>query len=296
MIDNSSELYKIFKDYLRQLVEQSQDVFSITLHTAIPNEPVTGACATHARGLDRVPTKELEIRVLTPAFYSRFVHYAFTSEAFDRERIFTDEKNRTLWISHPQLLPALLNKRDSAIADDAVEAECSSHLRSHLDELRWKLLRKLRCAPAAPAYAVSTPSKAEFTTTEDVRSLPDSALDQFVRISRNKDIAGEYRRIVTKLFLAERFGFGFAEVLGMMDLLVRTTLCWVAASQFVAMHARFEQADIGGCSTKMFRDRPSSAACFRDARKSLHEEWWWLVGTMVATSACHTYGLMKGYK
>jgi hypothetical protein len=100
---------------------------------------------------------------------------------------------------------------------------------------------------------------------------------------------------VTKLFLAERFGFGFAEVLGLIDLIVRTTLCWLAASQLVVMRARFEQADIGGCSTKMFRDANVSAACFKDVKELLHGEWWWLVGTMIATSACHEYGLMKGY-
>jgi hypothetical protein len=279
---------------LNYLVNTSENAWSITLHTAIPTGPITEALTWHVPGLYRGETKKLEIRVLTPAFYSRFVHYAHTSEAFDRECIFTDEKNRTLWISQPQLLPALLNKRASVTADDAIEAEAAYSMRSRLDELRWKLLKKLRCPPASPAYAVSTPSKAEFTT-EDVRSLPYSACDEFVRIWRNSHRAGAYRRSVTKLFLAERFGFGFAEVLGLIDLIVRTTLCWLAASQLVAMRARFEKADIGGCSTKIFRDTNVSAACFMEVKEMLHGEWWWLVGTMIATSACHGYGLMKGY-
>jgi hypothetical protein len=46
--------------------------------------------------------------VLTPAFFSRLVHYAHSSEVFDRECVFTDERNRIIWVSKPALLTHFL--------------------------------------------------------------------------------------------------------------------------------------------------------------------------------------------
>jgi hypothetical protein len=289
--NGSSELFKVFEEYLYLLVQESQEPVHISLDTAIPTKPIieltTWQVPATQGGRYREP-KKLNIRVLTPAFYSRFVHYAYTSEAFDRESIFTDERNRTLWISQPHLLPLLLNKSTSVEAKEYPNVK-----RSFLDELRWNLLRKLRCAPASPPYAVFTPSKAEFMT-EDVRALPFSELDQYMRSVRGSSVPVEYRRIVTKFFLAQRFGFGFAEVLGMVDRVVRVLLCCLGAYQLVDLRARSHDTDIGGCSTKMLRDVTVSA-CFRDVREA-HGEWSWLIGTMIATSACNGYGLLKGYK
>jgi len=280
------ELYKIFRDYLSLLVHQSQDSFNVTFHTAIPDEPLQKITSIHLPGRDR-KARELEIRVLTPAFYSRFVHYAYTSEAFDRECIFTDEKNRTLWISRPQLLPLLVDKPSEAHINQAFVAK-----RSYFDELRWKLLKKLRCAPASPAYAVSTPSKTE-VTTEDVLCLPYSELDLFVRNSCGRARAGEYRRIVTKLFLALRFGLAFGEIIGLLDLIIRALFCCLAAFQILAWRAQSTQADVGGCSYKA-PIYGNHTLCFEDVREA-HAEWWSLVGAAVSISACHMYGMLKGY-
>lgn len=226
--------------------------------------------------------KELVIRILSPVFYARFVHYAYTSEAFDRECVSTDEKNRTLWISRPDLLPLLLRKSNSSKSWPAIK-------RSYFDEMRWSILRKLRCAPAPPAYTVSTPSKAEFTT-EDVRTLPFSTLDQFVRSVHGQEHAGNYRRTVTKLFFAQRFTLGFVEIIGLLDLIIRVLLCCLCIFQLGVIRA---QADIYGCSARMFKDGALDA-CFKEIRDA-HGEWWWLIGSALNVSACHMYGLLKGY-
>jgi hypothetical protein len=283
--DTISKLYRSFKRYLFHLIQQSQEQFSITLHTAIPEEPFESLATSYVQGRNR-GLRELEIRVLTPAFYSRFVHYAYTSEALDRECIFTDEKNRTLWISRPQLLPLLLNR--------SVSAENQSPLvtRSYFDELRWNVLKKLRCAPATPAYGSSS-SYDPAMTSEDVRSLPYSEFDQYVRNRCPSAQACEYRRTVTKLFLAQRLCFGFSQIIGLLDSVVRLLLCYMALSQLGVMRARITQADIGGCSTSMFRNG-TLCVCLRDVRQA-HGEWWWLIGAALAVSTTHLYGFLKGY-
>lgn len=198
--------------------------------------------------------KELEIRVLTPAFYSRFVHYAYTSEAFDRECVFTDEKNRTCWVSRPELLAQLLVQATSVASQRKAQ-------RGYLTEAKWWILKKLRCAPAAPAYN-ATPKDPE-CRLEDIRGSKYSEMEAFVRSQRPK-YAGEYRRIATKLFLAQNFCFGYPQVLTLIDRTLRVLLGYFAAKQILLPDA------------------------------SVHD-WWSLSGRIIAATACNAYALLKGY-
>jgi hypothetical protein len=277
----------MFKEYISLLLEHSPQPFYITLQTAIPDEPTATIASTHVPGRNQA-AKEIEMRILTPAFYSRFVHYAYTSEAFDRECVFTDEKNRTLWISRPELLQVLLHGQ--SVSGNRSQFNVK---RSYADELRWNLLKRLRCSPALPAYAVSTPGNAELTM-EDVRSLPFSGLDHCMRSLHGHAKAGAYRRTVTKLFVAQRFASGYTEIIRLLDLMVRVLLCYLGLVQIAIWRARVTQADIDGCSMRMFSNGTWSA-CLTDV-KQVHGEWWWLLGGVGAMSACHVYGFLKGYR
>ena len=208
--------------------------------------------------------KEIEIRVLTPAFYSRFVHYAYTSEAFDRECIFTDEKNRTCWVSRPELLAQLLSQSRSEPSRSIVQGS-----RGFLHGLKWSLLKRLRCAPAEPAYN-ATPKCSEFRL-EDIRATRFSELDDFVVNQQGYTYAGEYRRVVTKLFLAQRFCLSFPQVISLVDWVLRALLCYQAARQLLG-----------------------SSVFTRSAL--LEQEWWPLSRGLAALTASHAYGLLKGYR
>ena len=96
----------------------------------------------------------LTIQVLSPAFYSRFIHYAHAKEAFDRECLATDDKNRTVSIEGAQSLPALL----SALQDVAQEEKKTKTKTqtSVPDRIRWSVLKRLRCPPAAASYPSNT--------------------------------------------------------------------------------------------------------------------------------------------
>jgi hypothetical protein len=246
------------------MIHLSQEPFHIMLHTAMPEEPIEHLSSTYIPGRNH-RLVDLEMRVLSPSFYTRFAHYAYTSEAFDRECIFTDERNRTLWISRPELLPLLLNQRLSA------ETRCPHGKRGYLDELRWSLLRKLRCAPAIPAYGASSASY-----PEDVRSLPFSEFEQYIREAHCAQ-AWRYRRIVTKLFIAQRLGIGNAGVLGLLDLVARMMLCYLGLS--LSAHA-----GTNGYSARKYR--------------YVYGQWWWLVQVSATVAVCgvHLYAILKGYK
>ncbi|KAL1610074.1 hypothetical protein SLS60_001739 [Paraconiothyrium brasiliense] len=263
-----SLLHKVFRDYLFYLVHFSDRPFRINLETAIPGNPTVIVASTH-RGGREVNVKDMDICVSTGAFYSRLVHYAHTSEAFDRECLFTDEKNRTLWISQPDLLPELLRK---TIPKDLKEQE-QLVKRSYIDELRWTVLSKLRCPPADPAYPIS-PKSAEFKV-DDIREHTFSELDRFVRGPAGKSYAGPYRRAVTKLFLAQRYALGFTEVIDLLDFCLRAMFCWLGAIML--------------CSYVQAGEQHYASSVYG----GVYNSWW---TTATALSLCHMYGLAKGYK
>jgi hypothetical protein len=277
----------VFRDYLCELVNEADYPFCITFKSSIPGTQSELISTTRVLEPDR-PQQNMEIRVLTPGFYSRLVHYTYTSEAIDRECIFTDERNRTLWLCRPKLLPFLLSERYSIHIEDE---DVASVKRTYFDELRWMLLKKLRCPPPDPAYSVTLQSSA--AQVDDIRSRPYSELDQFVRSHMGQKHAGKYRRAVTKLFLAQRFCFGFSEIVSLVDLLVRTLLCYLAVLQmrnWSNSWVGFESAECG----LALMERKDWSACF-NARGSDDYDWWWLAKSILLVYAPHAYGLLKGY-
>ena len=161
--------------------------------------------------------RTLTLRVLTPAFYSRFVHYAHAAEAFDRECLATHEKNRTISIKNTKLLPELLNTIKSTRPIQHSE-------RSLLDQIRWVCLRLLRCHPPDAIYPHHSNEDAEYRLS-DIRSFGYSEHDEYVK-DQSED-ASAYRRIVTKLFLARRFAIGIPALISALDWVFRGLLMLV---------------------------------------------------------------------
>ena len=274
----------VFHSYLSELIQRKEDAFSINLKTAIPAMPNRVIKSTDEQTGDRT-VQNLEMRVLSPLFYSRLVHYVSVSEAIDRECIFTDEKHRTLWISSPQLLPLLLANRKAL---QAKAKGSSANDRSYLSGLRWKLLKKLRCPLASPTHCVTPVSS--FHNVSDIRPRPYSELDGFMRKRKNQAEAGEYRRIVTKLFLAERFCFGYSEIVDLADVLLRVLLCYLGVMQLMICSRK-------GLYVGFAVGKPAVATQVGGAVYSGLISWDWRSFSSGAfwVLACHAYELLKGY-
>lgn len=198
-------------------------------------EPPSGMGPRHVmKTTDRhtqAPPPSMEFRVLTPAFYSRFVHYAHTSEAIDRECLCTDELNRTLWINRPEFLSALLYK-DKATTSEGTERH-QKRGETALERLRWAMLRKLRCSPPTPSYPTEQLENT-LVSKQDIRSMPYSGFDLYIR--GNLEDSWIYRRNVTALFLAQRLTFFLAQrltfglegAISILDLSLRLALLLVS--------------------------------------------------------------------
>jgi hypothetical protein len=211
--------------YLQYLVEHSNaDLDLVYSSPTCGNKPIYFS-SIRSPCTDR-DMRTLEIRILSPAFFSRFVHYAHTSEAFDRECIFTDEKNRTILISRPELLLLLLKgERDVLLMEAYLDP---------LNRFRWSAHRRLRCPPGSPTYP-SVQQDESIATVKDIRMRSFSPMDCIVLRSGR---AWFYRRQCMRLFLAQRLVLGFTPVIDLLDLSIRSFLIHLAISAaFSSNHA-----------------------------------------------------------
>lgn len=142
------------------------------------------------------------------------MHYSHTREAVNREGLATDARNRTLIVSDPRVLHELLEsgKRGGRDSDGDRDTDL-------FERVRWKVLTKLRCPPPLVSYPTSTSTTSSNFHISDIRALPPSNLDIFVR--HHCPDSAVYRSAVTKLFLAQRYARGFTAVVRVADLLVR---------------------------------------------------------------------------
>ncbi|KAG9960018.1 DUF1365-domain-containing protein, partial [Aureobasidium melanogenum] len=200
---------------------------------------------------NRVP-KQLGLKVLTPAFYTRFVHHGYTSRAFVMESIHPNPDNRTCVLENAENLPLVLSTM-----------ECTTPVISDLgtaDQYRWRLLQRLRSAPPPGA----NPDSDTVSSDEASKTLPFSDLDCFVqshfvndekyatvaaqRLSKNAPttfnqgmstrLEHVYRDTVMRVFVADAYLFGFEGLIGLLDVAVRVLLVvvWfkISASEKVA--------------------------------------------------------------
>lgn len=211
-----TDLEAYFRTFLTSVVEGADRSLRVIYQAAHSDSELVLYSSGYLR--EKEQERTLTVKILSPAFYSRFVHYAHAKEAFDREALATDEKNRTLIIEPAHLLPALL---------DAIKQATSSQTLQHtslLERARWSILRQLRCPPPEPSYPTTASDPA--VTTTDIRAFPRSELDAFARTSLAD--GADYRRTCTRLFLAQRFALGFPVLISAFDLLIRGACLFAA--------------------------------------------------------------------
>ena len=233
--DEETELEAHFCNFLTSVVEGTDKSLRIIYQAAHQHSELVLYSSGYLR--EKEHERTLTIKVLSPAFYSRFVHYSHAQEAFDREALATDEKNRTVIVEPPHLLPILLDAIKQATSTSQSSSATATSSTNPITSLRWALLRHLRCPPASPAYPSTTPNPS--MTTTDIRTFPRSELDAFARKSSPRE-SESYRRTCTKLFLAQRFTLGFPVLVTLLDVAFRALLLLAA----VVYSSRSEVFDV----------------------------------------------------
>ncbi|KAK7397848.1 hypothetical protein QQX98_012782 [Neonectria punicea] len=212
------QLEEVFRKYLQHLVEQSPSSMFVKY---IPSGIAGPAEETfHSPSSITTPknAEHMEIKILTPVFYSRFVHYAHDFEAMFSELV----ESCTVWVDKPELLPKIFLKK----------AAPPLHASNLVDFLCFLLMKNLRHRPEKiqrPLTSAATASPTTHTAV-DIRDFRMSSMDAFVLEQDDVRLKRAYRLAVTRLFIADRVAFGSIELLGLMGFIARAGASWVLVS------------------------------------------------------------------
>ncbi|KAL6906973.1 hypothetical protein GGI43DRAFT_248313 [Trichoderma evansii] len=219
--DTERRLELIFRQYLRFLVEQSPNPLTVTY---VPSgilesgeETFVSTKASSSSG----QTQRVKIQILTPLFYSRFVHFAH-----DFEAIFSElAENHTIWVDKPEILPKLFLKQQPP----------PLQVSNFVDFVYFKLIQKLRRRPARIVRPMTSADRAKPTiNAEDVRSFRISPMDAFVLGHSSEETRKSYRSLLVRIVVADRLFFGMTEIIYALELIGRFGVAWWLASFFSA--------------------------------------------------------------
>ncbi|KAL7623444.1 hypothetical protein AAE478_007126 [Parahypoxylon ruwenzoriense] len=210
-----SQLEPLFRRYLRHLVEQSPIPLVVQyVPSGLPDAPseiMTSALAEKDHNL----AEKMEFKVLTPAFYSRFVCYAH-----DFEAIFSElNENNTIWVSKPELLPKLVIKK---------EPPPLLQTSSYLDYGYSTAIKKLRRRPERIERPLTSSQSGSTHSQEDIRGFRISAMDGYVIAHEDSKARRVYRDSVLRLFIADRIAMGNVDILQLENWIFRLLLAWIA--------------------------------------------------------------------
>jgi hypothetical protein len=167
---------------------------------------------------------ELEIQVLSPAFFSRLTHYSTLETAFEYEGFSASKECRTVQVSSKDAMHSFLGD-ESTLDSPPINPTVANRL-------QWNVLKYLRQPPPSLPY-----SKGASRLLADQAS-GISSLDAFV--ASNCIDSWLYRRNLTRLFLAQRVCLGLTGLIDLSDLIIRamliTTARWSILSQY-GVHA-----------------------------------------------------------
>lgn len=209
-------LESVFRKYLQFLVEQSPHPLTLKYLpgglATLPN----GIFASSVSQYSSRETEHIELKILTPLFFTRFIHYAH-----DFEAIFCELTEAcTIWVDKPEALTRIFLKKISPTLNTF----------SMTDFVHFKLIQVLRRRPVK--IQQSTPSaqtKMQPTTqATDIRDFRISSMDAFVLEHCEEPQKLSYRSTVARIFVANQYLMGNTRLLYFMELLLRIIISWCA--------------------------------------------------------------------
>ncbi|OAA46051.1 hypothetical protein NOR_02804 [Metarhizium rileyi] len=212
------QLEVAFREYLKFLVNRCHKPMSITyVASGIVSNPEDIFRSPSWYGSLEEDRKALELKVLTPIFYTRFVHYAH-----DFEAIFTEfMDSATIWVSEPKLLPDLFLKKGSPPLQTS----------SMMDYLFLKGIKNLRRRPNnIPRVSTSADIQRNGVSTVDIRDFRISPMDAYILELNDNPMKATYRSTLLRMFVADRWLLGNAALLDLGILLLRAGLALACAT------------------------------------------------------------------
>lgn len=174
--------------------------------------------ASKGAATDSSMAENMEIKVLTPVFYSRFVRYAHDLEAICCELT----ESCTIWVDRQDMLPKVFVKE---------KMSPPLHASTALDFAYFKCIQHMRQRPERIQRPLTSAERTKsMRSAVDIRDFRMSSMDAFILERADAKAKNMYRSAVIRLLVAERLLWGSTELLGMIELSWRVGVAWVAAS------------------------------------------------------------------
>lgn len=202
-----------FRSYLRYLVEVAETPLQVRYTAAGIQDFEPEVMTSSSVQLQSSGVEELNFKILSPTFYTRFVHYAHDLEAFSSE--FFD--NQTIYLSNPSLLPKLIIR--APLNTQAINSRTSFYF--------FKAIRKLRQLPPRLQVPGKQGYLPEPTSKKDIRNFRLSAMDGFVLSECEESEEKSYRMEVLKVLLSDYISFGMMQILDVQILAMRCGFIWL---------------------------------------------------------------------
>jgi hypothetical protein len=158
----------------------------------------------------------IEIRVLTPAFYSQFVRFRNYREAFGKLYFDAPDSEKLVSISDRTAFLEMLSEIEQ------------KDLETGRAPLRWHVLAWLRGKPLTYSALFLTPMGSANAANRRVRGL--SPLDMLMLKNGNSITRRQYRRNVTTLLISDHLAAGSAQILRFYGFVIWAFLVYVATS------------------------------------------------------------------
>jgi hypothetical protein len=220
MADSAEQqLEPVFRKYLRHLVAQSPAPIVVNYIPSGIADPRKERMASSAAEKTRKRVDEMDFKILTPVFYTRFVHYAH-----DLEAVFCElNDNGTICVSKPDLLPKLVFKKPPP----------PFKTKKIADYIYFKIIQKLRRRPERILRPLTSSEPAPGHSQQnamDIRDFRISSMDGFVLASLDEPARRVYRSLLIRLFLSDRYSFGILQLWDSQVLLIRIGVAWLLSS------------------------------------------------------------------
>lgn len=191
----------LFRRYLQHLVENGERPVKVAYTPAGLLDTGTETLMSPSAQLS--PTvEEIEVRILTPLFYSRFIRY--TADALLCEP-------STLSISNPTA-SFLHNFNDAAI--------CPSPLNAGI---KWRMLQRLR-TPASPIVCREEPATAPPHQARTGGEI--TPFERFIQEHCSEREKAEYVGRVLKMYISDHVALGLEELLDLQVFVLRVSMLW----------------------------------------------------------------------
>jgi hypothetical protein len=208
------ELESLFRKYLHHLVKECPAPVVLRYSSSgIPDRTID-VMASPAAQKRRKQTEEVELTVLTPSFYRRFIHYAH-----DFEAIFSEFRDScTVSVDNPDMLPKLLLKKPPpALRTSNVG-----------DYIYFRIIQRLRRRPERIERPLTSATiHRETPPAADIRDFRLSPMDGYILAQGDIRERKQYRSVVTRILLAERIACGSLQLLWLEQLILRAAMTWI---------------------------------------------------------------------